>query len=532
MRAKHSILPILGVFCLALVLATLFSSRPPLAAQGTRAASATAAQSVDFHEEVIAQIPEGTEVKEIIEAGDHVAWIQKKGNLWTVVLDGQTQGPAFERIDFLRFSSDGAHLAFFGKRDGKWILIMESQERSPSYTYHTDVAFQPKGNSFAYSACTEKKKCQLVVDGKQTGAEYEDISYPQYSDDGKRLAYFGKKHGKKWKWVAVVDGKETGPDLSGVDFREWGFSAHTNRFYAAVLPVGANWTYLVDDATGPSFVTLSPIAFSAGDEHFVYGGATSRGGLKKQGVTGTVVLDGKPGSSYEGSGMQGAWTLLLNYSQVMVSGTRDLDAGFQGISNPKFNSSGKLVYALRNGKGDIVVMNGEQTGPSFDDVVSDLVLTEDEQHIAYVARRGTDFVEVRDNQPGKTFPIDAKFGGIGWMWLSTDASHLAYEIIRGGNTYNSGGTARARRTVIIDGQPGTEYNAFDISLVRFTKNGKHYFYRVIGADGSRTLMVIDGKESKLYDFQTLGRFSSDEKSVAFVAKDSSRIVRVTASLPE
>src|SRR6266508_6697668 len=52
-------------------------------------------------------------------------------------------------------------------------------------------------------------------------------SYPQFSRDGKRLAYLGKR-GKKW--IAVVDGKEIGPELDGymVDF---GFDPTGNRFY-------------------------------------------------------------------------------------------------------------------------------------------------------------------------------------------------------------------------------------------------------------------------------------------------------------
>jgi len=502
------------------------------APQPSPAAQASPAnRTLNFHEDEIAKITAGSDAKELVAAAEHVAWSEKAGNSWSVRLDGKPSGPKFERIENMHFNADGTHLAFFGKRNNKWIFVVDGQESPGSYTYHTTAAYQPEGKSIAFGACLEKKRCRLILDGTPTGTEYEDISYARYSEDGKRLAYFAKKKGNKW--VAVVDGKETGPDLVGVAFTSWGFSSHANRFYAAVLPPRLNWTYMVDDSVGPSYETISPIAFTDDDRHYVFAGVNAHGGFKKQKVAGVVVYDGtaNPELLYEGNGMQGAWTAILNYSQVMLAGPRTLNANFHGLSSPAFNSRGKLIYAARNGKGDIVVLDGDKSGPSFDDVVSGIVFTPGEEHIAYVARRGSDFVEVRDDQAGKTYPLDAKIGAVEWIWLSKDGAHLAYELVRGGGIFSNGGTTRARRSVVVDGQIGAEYNSFDISLIRFNKDRSHCFYQVIGADGNRTAIIADGVEGKLYDDQTFAHFSSDDKSLFYFARDGARIIRVSASLP-
>ena len=65
------------------------------------------------------------------------------------------------------------------------------------------------------------------MDGEETGAAYEDFSYPQYSPDGKRLVYFGKR-GEKW--IAVVDGKEMPPDLDDFWGPASGFTRDSVRF--------------------------------------------------------------------------------------------------------------------------------------------------------------------------------------------------------------------------------------------------------------------------------------------------------------
>jgi len=500
----------------------------PIAAQSpvqqpAAAANPPVASASGFEEELIVAVPLGSELKGWTARENHVAWMEGKAGAWIVRFDGKQQGGAFEDILMIAMSPDGAHLHFIGKRNGMEVHVVDGQDRSPEYTSFKNLVFQPHGDSIAYSACTEKKKCRLFVDEKPQGAEYEDISRPLYSSDGKRLAYFAKRDKI---WIAIVDGKQTGPDLE--TFGYWGFSDDASHFYSAAWVKGAKkWTYLVDGAEGPVFEALSPIAFSSDSKHFAYSGADAHPGFKKQKTSGTVVLDGKPLASYEGKGLAGAWTALAGSSESMATGPRDFDPDFHGVSTPGLDANGNLIYAARRDKGDVVVMQGDQAGPSFDDIVSAIAFTDDGAHFAYVARRGDNLVEVRSTQPGPTFPASAQVDGVTWVELSTDGAHMAYELVRGGRYFKTGYSRRARRTVVIDGQLGKEYNALGISPVRFSKDRRHYYFGVEGAEAKRVLIVVDGQESKLYD--TVGGYSlaPDGKGLTFIAQDSSRLLRVT-----
>jgi hypothetical protein len=500
----------------------------PIAAQSpvqqpAAAANPPAALASGFKEELIVAVPSGSELKDWTARENHVAWIEGKAGAWIVRFDGKQQGGTFEDISTIAISPDGAHLHFIGKRNGMEVHVVDGQDRSPQYTSVTNLVFQPHGDSIAYSACTEKKKCRLFVDEKPQGAEYEDIIRPHYSSDGKRLAYFARRNKI---WIAIVDGKQIGPDLE--EFGHWGFSHDASHFYSAAWVKGEKkWTYLVDGAEGPGFDAISPLAFSSDSKHFAYSGADSHPGFKKQKTSGTVVLDGKPLASYEGKGLSGSWTGLGGSYELMATGPRDFDADFHGVSNPGLDTKGNLIYAARRDKGDVVVMQGDQAGPSFDDIVSGIAYTDDGAHFAYVARRGNSLVEVRTTQPGLTFPTSAQVDGVSWIELSEDGAHMSYELVRGGRYFKAGYSGRARRTVVVDGQLGKEYNALGIFPVRFSEDRRHYYFGVEGAEAKRVLIVVDGQESKLYDAAGGYSLAADGKGLTFFGQDSSRLLRIT-----
>jgi len=91
-------------------------------------------------------------------------------------------------------------------------------------------------------------------------------------------------------------------------------------------------------------------------------------------------------------------------------------------------------------------------------------------------------------------------------------------------------TTRARRSVVLDGQPGREYNANSIGMLLFTGDGRHDLYPVVGVDGKYDVVVADGMESNHYDEITDLHLFSDGTSAIFLARDSSRLLRVTYPL--
>jgi len=510
MRTKPLRVAILGLVCVA-----------GLAAQQTPEHPPTAPPAVPFHEDLIAEITAGSALKGIVVSKNHVAWLEEQGGKYTLRLDGKQQGGTYQEVKFLNASPGGEHVAFFGRLNSKWALVMDGREGAQQYTKSTSVAFQPGGFSYAYGACVERK-CHMFVDGSETGGEYEDISYPRYSSSGKKLAYLGKR---EKKWIAVIDGKEMGLELD--DFWTFGFAHDGARFFVAGRRRNL-FGYVVDGLPGPEFEVISPIAFSTDGRHYAYGGTVSKSGFKKQKVLGTVVLDGQSTLTYEGKGMTGSWSSLGGSQEVLQTGLRDFTPDFDGISNPDFSPEGKLVYAVRRDGGDIAVLVGADAGPGFEDILSPVIFTRDESHFVYVARRGSDFVEVRDNVPGRAFSAGQRNPTlVDWIELSADAAHVAYETVAGGRYFAAGTTRRAVRSIILDGREGPQYDALGLVDFSFDADATRYFYAVRGATGNKDLVNANGQESKLYDAVVGPHFVDDAKSVAFFALDGSRLLRVT-----
>lgn len=544
----------------------------------TSAGQKSSGHAAKFQEQSVGKISGGSKFEDLQASNGHVAWVEQKASSskWIVYRDGKEMGGKYDGVKYLEFSSDGEHLAFFGQRDSLWLLVLDGQERSRSFADVTPLAFQPHGPSWAYGACFMREVCTMIAGGHPADMpreDYEQVTPPQYSLDGKRLGFLVQFNGK---WTAIVDGKSLGPPVD--DYSCLGFSPDAVHFFACGKRKKLGWTYFIDGVPGPYFAQLGPIVFSNDAKHYLYGGSGVQFGFAKNHTTGAIVFDGKEGNTFQGSGMTGEWTILLDASMVagevygagfvapvlfspgyLISGPGVLSANLNGVSDPAFDQDGNPVYAARLGKDDVVVFDGTKSGQRFDDVVSDVVFTDGALHSAYVALRGREFVEVLDNQPGKAVPLDDSpqrahprepdptdlnatpgsdeplpppipKASIGWTELTPHATHFAFEIVKRGIRPYDGATLRAQRTVVLDGQPGKKYNALGISVLQFSKDEKHYWYAVYGASGKRGLVVVDGQESKLYDNLTGAQFNPADNGIIFFAHSGKKLLRVTLPL--
>lgn len=521
MLRKSSLLIALAVGFVSPATTWAQSASPVAAPAGQGAASA-------FQEKLIGEMTPGSSFKDIRIRGDHIAWVEDSAGKRTVRLDGNPQGGAFDDVKYMRFNGDATHLVFFGKHGSSWVFVLDGHEQPQAYDKFSGVSFRPGGTSYAFVAC-QGKKCRLNLDGVESGAVYEDFSYPLYSRDGNRLAYLGKR-GEKW--IAVVDGKEMPTDLDQFSGSAWGFTQDGKRFYAAGR-LNGKWVYVIDSAPGPGFDAISRIAFSPDNQHFAYGGAIVKGGALKKKTIGTMVIDGQAGETYEGSGMAGSLSLIGGAWQYMIGGVHDLVADFHGVSSPWFTSQGKLAYAVRRKNGDVAVLVGGEAGPGFEEILSPVVSSRDPAHFAYIAKRGGEFLEVRDHQVSQTFALSKtknRTTGVPWIQMSGDGAHLAYEIVSGGDKFREGGTERALRSIVLDGKAGPEYDVLGLENFDFAKDASHFHYEVHGAKGDRDLVNVDGHESRLYDSVWATGFSDDGKSVFFIARDDKRFLRVSYPL--
>ncbi|HEY2114691.1 MAG TPA: hypothetical protein VGJ51_06355 [Candidatus Angelobacter sp.] len=528
--------PTIAALLLSLSMVVFSGAQTP-----SQPSSQTGAQagSQDVHEEAIVEKPVRASLgRDVIRSDNHMAWVEKQGDQRLVRLDGKQQGRTYQEVKELQFSPDSAHLAFIGRREQILSLIYDGKEIPEPFSWISAVAWQPRGSSYVYTACQEKK-CHLYVNGEATGAEYQSINLPKYSKDGAHLAYLGWR--RKGQWITVLDGKETGPAMESVEGKEddWGFSDRGGHFYVAAgsgfrthggQPYYLHWKYVVDGVAGPEFSVISRIDFSSDGTHYVYAGTVVKLGWKEKAQS-SIVVDGQTKSTYDGQKFLGE----------IRTGVHDFHPHFYGLSNPVFEPDGKLVYAARNG-GDVVMFVGNEAGPSYTDIISPLIFSPDGQHFAYVAQQGDTLVEVHDNHPGITFPIESRRVCYApWIYVTNEPSHhLVYELACGRAKFVLGYTSRAMRRIVVDGKSGPEYDVNWLSGFRYTEDWKHYGYEVHGVEGFRVLMNIDGKESKAYSDVVSGSLTfSVEKGLAyFVVRDGEKLVRVdwplvnaAASLP-
>jgi hypothetical protein len=419
----------------------------PTPAQEVSKATNNAFPASKIRETLIAEATAGSEISWARSTENHIAWVEKANGKKTVRLDGKQIGASYEDVKYLTHSSDEQHLGFIAKRNSKWVMVVDGEDRSRDYGRMTAPHLSANGKTFAVGACNEKK-CHLVVDNAEIGADYEDISVPGFSPDGSHHIYFGKRNKK---WVMVLDDKESGPEMD--DYYTWEFTPDGNRNAVAAF-LKRHWTWIVDGVPGPSFEVIGSLEFSPDGKHFAYGGADEKTGFAKHAIHGALVVDGQTVQNYDGRGFGGGWAGVFGPQESMVTGVRSLSPDFHGVSDPQYTSEGRLVYAARRGESDVVVFTDSKAGPSFEDIVSSIVVTTDGKHSFYVAKRGESFVEVRDNQPGVSFPGKREVSFVGMMMMTKDGSHFAYEIVRGGKMFKAGGTTRALRRLVLDSQAG------------------------------------------------------------------------------
>ena len=479
-----------------------------------------------FHEEVIGELAAGSSLKDIAISGTHFAWVEDTSGKRTVHLDGDLQGGTYGDVEKAMFSPGSAHFLFFGKRGSSWVLVLDGREQSEVYDKVSWVSFPPQGDAYAFVAC-QAKKCQLYVAGNRTGAVYDDFrSSPQYSQDGKRLAYLARRAGK---WMAVVDGKEQEPSLDDIWGHHWGFTQDGSRFYLAGSTDG-KWAYIVDGQSGPAYDVISPIVFSRDGQHYAYGGTIVKGGALKKKTIGTVVSDGKPGETLEGKGMMGSLSLVAGAYEFTFGGVHNLSADFHGVSTPRFSPSGKLAYLIRQGSNAIAVRVGDEIGPAFESILSPFIFSPDGSQLVYIAGQRGEFLEIRNHRVVEKYSLSKSAGRtivVPWIHMNSDSTRLAYEIVSGGMDFAAGGRDRALRAVVRNGKVGPEYNALGIEDYDQTFDAQHYLYQVHGASGNKDLVNVDGHESNLYDAIWDPEFAGDEKTATFVARRDRQLLRVT-----
>ncbi len=492
------------------------------------AAHAQAAELPEGREELLGESTAMTEddlgFQIASPASKQVAWAEKRSGRWVALLNGKQQGKEYDEVGRFRLSPDDKHLAFRARRGQKWVMVYDGQE-SDAWDFVTGAEFSPDSSRIAYGVC-RSRKCRLFLDGQKQGPELGEMGLPGFSRDGQRIAYPGRR-GRKW--VLIVDHKPLGPEVD--EIHSWLFSPDGKRV-AAAARVQSDWQYVVDGQPGPVSAVIGYPEFSPDSQHYAYGAAASKGGLGSDRSIGTMVVDGQPGTLYQGENLNKLLTNLGGSYEYMNRGVRYLSCAFHGVSQPAYSSKGKLAYAARRGDGDAAVLVDGAAGPSFDDLASPIAFSADGEHIAYVARRGKTFVEVRDQQPGPSFPAEGRMNFVPMLAVTPDGEHVAYVLVQAGSMFTQGYTRRAHRRVVLDGQAGKSYDATGVANLQFSPDGKHLGYEVTEAGNAKSFVVLDGQEGKPYDAIFQGSLTfADNRTARYAVRQGRRFYLVTQTLP-
>lgn len=447
--------------------------------------------------------------------GEHTAYTGRRLKSWFAVIDG-AEGPAYEQVDGLVFSLDGRRYGYRGTKQKSHVVIIDGKEE-PAADGASSPVFSADGARAAYAAC-RSKRCVLRVDGQEQGPDAETMFAPFLSADGQHLAIRATR-GKKYFYV--VDGKEVGRDLDWVDA---GLFTSTNGFSFRGRRKTASF-YVIDGQEGPTFDVLGGLALTRDGKRHAYAGARFKFGFFNRYV-GSVVVDAKEGPAFEGDRHEQP-VADPGDGRVWV-----FDPYEFGVSDPSFSPDGtRLAHAGRRGADDTVMFVNDEAGTKFSSIVNGPFFSVDGAHLGYIGvlENPKRLAEVRDGRVLAQFAMAKGLNFVTQTTFSPDGLRLAYVMGIGKVRFGMGMTNRARRSVVVDGREGKEYDVPAI-VVSFSADSRHLAAIVHDLKPGKYLAVLDGQEGALYDDMAtwVWRFNNDNKLVYF-ARAGRKMLRVTHS---
>jgi roadblock/LC7 domain-containing protein len=446
--------------------------------------------------------------------GGRLACTTRVGPRWCLVLDGQ-RGPEYDAIaePSMTFSPDGERLAYEARRGGQWFVVVGGEE-GPRHDYggDTTIIFSRDGRRVAYAAKKGEKRF-MVVD-RQEGAGYDQVQHPIFSADGRRLAFEAKKDEK---WFMVVD-REEGPGYDRVEHAT--FSPDGQRV-AYEAKKGQKWSMVVDGEEGPGYDQAAKATFSPDGRRVAYVGNT--------GERWFVVADGEEGRGYDSvhsltfspdgrrvgycATIRERWIEVLDGEPVVATRETRME-----IVDGKLVEDADFVFPLGlastelTGSKKCVVLDGKRRGPEYDDIApGGLHYTPDGKRVAYVARKGEDWMMVVDGKEGRAYDH------FGPPTFSPNGRRVAYLAVEYGERPGPGE---------IDVHEVEDFQQYDW-VVSGLEGRLHYGREELRSPGEYWVVVVDGQEGPRYEHIWKGTLCNSDAAVTYLAARDHQLIRVT-----
>ena len=293
-----------------------------------------------------------------------------------------------------------------------------------------------------------------------------------------------------------------------------------NRRVAYVAKEGRKWFVVVDGKEEKKYnssIVDGTLIFSPDSKRVVY--------AAKEGNKMFVIVDGKEEKQYDGIGK--GYPIFSPNSKHVVYAAYEENKWFlvvDGIEEKKYDTimesssffspdSKQTVYTATEGGKMFVVVNGKEE-KRYDQVGVTPVFSPDGKRLIYGARLGNKSFMVVDGKEEKQYDDIPIFQT---PIFSPDSRRLAY-IAHECNELDSALDGIEKyycRLMVVDGKEEKKYYEFQSNAI-FSPDSKRVAYAAkLGDLGG--VVVVDGKEEKKFIMVSGPKFSSDSRTVAYVA---------------
>ena len=445
--------------------------------------------------------------------GGRLACTTQVGPRWCLVLDGQ-KGPEYDAIaePSMTLSPDGQRLAYEARRGRQWFVVLDGEE-GPRHDYggDTTITFSRDGRRVAYAA--KKAEQWFMVVDRQEGPGYDQVQHPTFSADGRRMA-FEARRGEKW--FVVVDHQE-GPGYEQV--QQPTFSSDGQRV-AYEARKGQEWSMVVDGEEGPGYDRVLEATFSPDGRRVAY--------MANRGEESFVVVDGEEDRGYPSvdsltfspDGRRVGYRAKLPRETwiVVVDGepiTRTRERWIE-VVDKKVVEDADFVSPIRGsvkgtGSRKYVVLDGRRRGPEYDDIAPGFWYTPDGKRVAYVARKGEDWLMVVDGKEGRAYDH------FGPPIFSRNGRRMAYLAVEYGERPGPG---------VLDVHEVGGLQSYNW-VVCGVEGPLYYAREAPMSPGEYWVVVVDGQEGPRYQHIWKGTISNSDAAVTYLAARDHQLIRVT-----
>lgn len=455
------------------------------------------------------------------------AYTKKIGiNQVCVVLNGK-QGKPYDSIrgyannsmeynDKLVISRDGMHIGFQASRDGKWLICKDNIE-GKLYVDVSPPIFSENGEGMIYKARSGDKWC--VVFNGQESLYYNKIGSMNISSDGCHYA-FNACNNDEGLVSTVIDNTPLPARQGKIDSLII-FSPNSKR----VLTIcggekdavdGGGEYVMVNGQVGKKYSKIESPKFTVDSLHYYYMAVGEGIGnqyaiwdkIESQSssdIEGLICNDNSMNVFY----IMDRQYIIHNGCKVIIPKGNLISCFQDGSPAWKFSSDAKHYYCIiKQNKEQVAIVIDGVKGPDYDGI-SDVQMSMDGEHIAYIASRSGKMRVVYDGKESSLL-----FTNIDQLTLSPDGKRIAYVGL------TSFLPDRKCTMVVDDIQYG--FNDGTLGKPYFSPDSKNIAYKMKVVNWETmsftTRIVVNGKEGKAYIFTTDPTFSSDSKHIAYFAE--------------